>query len=327
VASISGFGEQKRHAVASSIMLAVITFMKILLLTLLPTLITVDNFGQIIPAETGDIKVEITSFSFKITKDYDLTKRTMKTGLAKYYFDSKVNLIEEVHFGKYNNNNLKLLDRVEQYYYATSGQLTQSKTWDTDYDKNISQTYYTNYKYDNENRLVDETTYDNKDSVFMRFTFEYSDKKSITRVKSQTTIREYDNDKRIISKTQLLGNEKKINWTASYSYVNNCVIEDFHSYWEDKRKDYSKKKTECYTNDKLVEIVEYYVDTDRLNEKTNLIYGQEGILEKIEKRRYSTAYEKYELEGFIKIQFSGQRVLDIEAKKKLNKELIDLLLR
>src|SRR5687767_2157429 len=118
--------------------------MKILLTLLLTILIETSICGQTIPTESGDVKVEVSSFYFKRTKDDELTRKTIKTGLARFFFDTEGNLIEEVHYGKHHNNSLRLLDRVEQYYYSPSGQLTKSKQWNTDYHRNIHYSYYTN---------------------------------------------------------------------------------------------------------------------------------------------------------------------------------------
>jgi hypothetical protein len=299
--------------------------MKILLTLLLATLIQTNSCGQIVPVEKGDIKVEVSTFNFKRTKNDELTRKTIKTGLGRYFFDTKGNLSEEVHYGKHHNNSLKLLDRVEQYYYS-NGQLTQSKQWDTDYEKNILYSYYTNYTYDSAGRIVDEVTYTDRDSVFMHITFEYPSGKSITRFgKSQTTIREYDKDKKLVSKKQLWDNDTKTNWIIRYSYKENCVIEDFGSYYDDSVRDYSKKKTACYENSRLVEIIEYYVDKDRLNEKKTFVYGPNGFLDKIEIRRYSSTYQKYEFESFIQIKIQSQDHSE-GTIEKVNKKIIELVI-
>lgn len=299
--------------------------MKIYLTFLLTILIETGIWGQIIPTENGAVKVEVSTFFFKRTKDYELTRKTIKTDLAKYFFDTKGNLIEEVHYGKHHNNSLKLLDRVEQYYYSPSGQLTKNKQWDTDYHKNIHYSYYTNYMHDNEGRLVDVVTYTDKDSVFMHTTIEYISDKSITRIgKSQTIIREYDKDKKIISKKQLWDNDTKTNWIIRYSCNEDCIIEDFDSYYDDSVRDYSKRKINCYENNRLVEITEYYVDKDGTNEKKTFVYGQRGFLEKIEIRRYSSVYKKYELESFIQIKIDSQDFPG-ETIEKVNNKIIDLV--
>jgi hypothetical protein len=87
--------------------------MKILLTFLLTILIATNIWGQIIPTQNGDIKCEVSTFYFKRTKDDELTRKTIKTGLARYFFDTKGNLVEEVYYGKQHNYSLKLLDRVE----------------------------------------------------------------------------------------------------------------------------------------------------------------------------------------------------------------------
>ena len=303
--------------------------MKILLLFICSTiLIPLDNFGQAIPAEIGNIKVEVITFYFKRNKHFELTKKTRKNGLSRYYFDSNLNLIEEIHYGKHHNNNLKLLDRVEQYFYSSTGQLTQSREWETDYDKTISPSYYTEYSYDINNRLTNQTTYDEKDSVFMTIQIEYMENKSITRIgKSQTIIREYDSTDRIITKKQLWDNDTKTNWIINYSYDGNCITENFDSYYDDSVRDYSKKKIDYYANDRLFERIEYYVDKDGLNEKTTFIYRQNGLLKKIEMRSHSSIDKEFQLVGFIQIKVSGQNSFDVKTAKIINEQLIDLVIR
>jgi hypothetical protein len=284
-------------------------------------------FGQNIPKLKSDITISIIENSYLRDKNHNLTKKISnkkKNPRIIYYFSSTGQLEYLKTFGKHHNMNLKLIGNIRSYIYDNSNKLSIINIWETDYEKNISYSYYTVLKYDLRGNKLKETTFETKnDSVFVSKEYWYDPNNNYQGLFFTSTYfyeREYDSLNRTIKFRQIHDSMKR--WEWNYSYDDSTRIGLFKTYYNDG-KDYTKKEICKYVESNLVEVEEYYTSQDGLAEKRKYFYNPNGLISKIE---YYSAYTKekiYQKEHYSECKFKSKiRRLNKATIQKINSELI-----
>lgn len=261
-------------------------------------------------------KIEKKISSVKVEKDYFY--RNDKRGLEEIYFDDQGNILEKLRFGsQHRRKKLNQIIAIYQYLY-NEGKLTLSKDYLLLGQEKEYREYYTKYKYDNEDMLLNETSYTaENDSLFM--TINYINKQNVSETHfSESTYlqRKYDSQKNLIEFNQIFENSDKIRWQNKYEYSDNCRTEDHQTYYEDGNNTSTKSIT-CYDSKKRIishESKTYF-------ERSEFFYASNGIVSKIIRTRLDN--NKYVDVEVVKFISHNTNILSDEAINLINKNLLE----
>jgi hypothetical protein len=297
-------------------------------LKILSTILTIILFtsavGQGLPKREGCISIKKVNYYFLRNKEYELTKKTSNKANRPYlllYLDTLGNVIEKVGYGKHHNTDLRLLDFVEQNKFE-NGRLKKTIKYNTDYNKNISADYKTEYFYNKSNQLIQEKElYYKNDSLFMQFDYEYDSTGNRTKTIFNPTYyyqRFFDKQAKITSLQQVYDN--KLRWKRTYTYTDTTRIGIFKTYYNDG-KDYIKQEIRKFQDGKVIEVEEKYISQDGLSSKTVLHYDKSGLIIRIDRlEAYSNAVT-YQLKSYVDIATNVCISLTPELIVKINETI------
>lgn len=267
--------------------------------------------------KTYSQKIEKKVGEFRITKESFILKK--KKGKSDYYFDKSGRILEKIQFGKHHFNKLNLIGEVEQFSYSEN-KLLYSKKYISDCLNCSYYLYYSKFKYNDANKLINETIYRREsDSIFMSFNYVY--KPNVTEIHSNSSTyieNKYDDENRIIEQSQIFVDTKKVRWKKEFVYAIDTQVNKFQTYYGD-----GNEKTE-------MEIIKYdsqkrIISKEIIREKSKILldyrYARNGIIEKIfESESYNDKYElKYETNFKIK---KREKYLDKLTADKINSQLL-----
>lgn len=283
------------------------------------------SFGQSLSKKVGEIEVQLIRHYFKRNSDYELTKRKSNRRnrpFAKMYFDSSGVLLKKIGFGKHHNTDLRLTDKIDVYHYSNN-RLTESITYESDYEKNVYPYWKSKFIYNDKGQLIDDSRYYYKtDSLTHKTTFKYdSNSNKIKSIFNQTYYyqREFNSINKITSLKQIYDN--KLRWDWIYTYYDNKRIGIFQTYYNNG-KDYSKKEILTFnTKGLLIESEEKHITKSGLDQKTKLFYNDNGIVIKIEQYESHGFEEGYELVSYIKIKTKSKVKIDFRIAKNINEQI------
>lgn len=283
-------------------------------------------FGQNLTDKVGEIEVELISQSFKRNSDYELTKRkTNKRNrpFAKMYFQSNGNLLKSINYGKHHNTDLRLLNEVSVFKFDENGNKIREDIWGTDYEKNLSHKYYRIFNFNDNKKLTSEKLYDKTtDTLLTKTDYWYNKEGEYQGVKFDSTYyykREYNEDKRLISLSQIYNG--KLRWDWKYNYFENKRIGVLQTYYNDG-KDYSKKEIRTYDKEnRLIEIKNLEIAKDGLEEKTKIKYDKNGIIKRIEEYESYNREDGFELVSYLTIKIKSKVVIDNLLSERINEQI------
>ena len=269
-------------------------------------------YSQKIERKIGDFKIKEESFTIENKK---------KIRKSVFYFDSAGKIIEKIKYGRHHFNKLTLVGEIEQFRYSND-KLELSTRYisycrDCDYVQ-----YYTIYKYNFENKLINEKTFRKEnDSLFM--TIEYVYKPNVKEIHFNSSIyneNKYDDEDRIIEQNQKFEETEKIRWKKDFTYSKYNRVSKFQAYYGDENKS------------SQIEIVTYDSDNKTISKETirekskNILYyfyNRNGIIDKIEE------YENY-IDNEYELKYITNFKIIKKNKKndkividKINQKLID----
>lgn len=286
-------------------------------------IITSFSFGQKLTEKIGEIEVQLICHYFKTDLYGKPTKK--KTNRknrphTKMYFDSNGILLKKIGFGKHYNADLRLIDYIEVYKYDNK-KLTQSIEYESDYQKHIYPYWRTEFIYDEEGQLIDESIfYYQTDSLFHKTTYEYDLNSNRTKSILNPTYyyqRDFDSTNRITSCKQIY--DSKLRWEWNYTYSDNQRIGIFQTHYNDG-KDYSKKEIQTFNeNGLLIETEEKYISKSGLEEKVNIFYDKNGIISKIE--QYKTYGSEYVFISYTDVKIKSKLELNPYIVEKINEQI------
>ena len=262
-------------------------------------------------------KIEKKIGKFKIRKETFILEK--KKGKSDYYFDKSGVILEKIHFGKHHSNKLNLIGEVEQFSY-TDNKLLYSRKYVSDCLNCSYYLYYSKFKYNNDNKIVNEDIYRNEsDSIFMSFNYVY--KPNLTEIHSNSSTyieNKYDDENRIIEQSQIFEDNKKVRWKKEFVYAIDIQVNKFQTYYGD-----GNENTE-------IEIIKYdsqkrIISKEIIREKNKTLfdyrYAQNGIIEKIfESESYNDKYELKYVTNF-KVK-KREKYLDKLTVDKINSQLL-----
>lgn len=291
--------------------------------SILFALLSLNLFGQNLTDKVGEIEVELIQHYFLKKSDLTKKKSSQKNRpFLKLYFDANGNLLKTISFGKQHNTDLGLTDKIKLFNYE-NGKLTEKIEYESDYQNRIYPYWKSKYIYNEKEELIDESTYYfENDSLHFKTTFEYD--KNSNRIKSifNPTYyyqRDFDSFDRIISLKQIYNG--KIRWEWKYAYSENKRFGMFQTYYNDG-KEYAKEETQTYDDRGfLIKRVEKYIMQTGLNQKENIYYDKNGIIERIEYFESLNNQKKYSLISHIEVKIKSKVIINHETALKINNEI------
>jgi len=281
---------------------------------------TIISYSQVSTKKVGDIEVRIIEQNYLHNSHFKITKR--KTNKSKrpkeiLYFNDSGDLLKKLYFGKHHNPSLKMLDRIELFFYHNEI-LNESIEYENGYDNIIRPEWKSKYSYNKLNQLITESTYYyDTDSLFFKTQYEYDNNLNETKSKFDNTsyVSNYDSLNRKISLNQL--SQNKLRWEWNFTYSDSTRTGIFQTHYNDG-KDYSKKETNIYIHDKLITSEEKYVSKDGIDKMIKLYYYSSGIIRRIEYYESYRDDEKYSLCSYKNIKVNTDFEIDQTVADKIN---------
>lgn len=263
--------------------------------------------------EVGDIKVALRIYSI------DENQKKKNIGKSKYFFDSSGNIQEIISYGRHHNNNLRLIGSIIHFIY--DDEILKEKIKYQSYCKRCKfNKQYERFTYDNKNRLINEKSFNENDSIYNETNYVYKkNTKETYHLNGSTYLQEkYDSKNRIIELNQIFKNSKKIRWQYLYTYKENCKIKKFQTYYGDG-KDYSEREVSCYDlKNRLISEEEF----SSYKTKITISYSKKGFVKEIKEYACFDKTDNYELQSIIKFKITSKKI-DSSILEKINSKLIN----
>jgi len=313
--------------------------MKKLILLLLISIICKPLLSQKLPIVSGYISIEVKQQDIVRNDLFPWIKRTYnKANRAhtKLYFDTNGILIFKETFGKYHNMDLRLLDKVYQYYYNSNGNQIRIDEWETnEWGPDIGLLIFKNYSlfvYDSlTNNLIEERNFNAKtDTLYYYRKYKNGSNQNQHVVCSDSTSwtkYEHDNTGKIIRESLI--SQGKLIYEKIYSYNVHQSFEFFKRYSPDSTY---TLETKTYKDDNIIQIEkdpintkDNSIDPDKFSYKTIICYDKSGLISKVEYyEKYPTLFgntPNFTKVGCIHFKRKGSRTIGLKMIQKINDEL------
>ncbi|TJY31583.1 hypothetical protein [Pontimicrobium aquaticum] len=285
-------------------------------------------FGQKPTEKVGEIEVKLIGHNFKRNSDYELTKKKTNRKNRPYlrmYFNSNGTLLKSIGFGKHHNTDLRLIDRINIYKYDRNGLKSKIDIWETDYDKDLSFTYYKIFDLDStQTNILSEKMYEvESDTIYTQTDYWYNEKSEYQGIIFDSTYyykRKYNEKKQLINLQQIY--DGKLRWEWNYSYYDSKRIGIFQTFYNDG-KDYSKKEIKTYDKlGRLIEIEELQITKNGMKEKTKIYYGKNGVIDRIEEYDSYNREDGYEFVSYQEVKVKSKVIVDSQIAERINEQII-----
>lgn len=295
---------------------------------LISIFLSLNLFGQKPTEKVGEIEVKLIGHNFKRNSDYELTKKKTNRKNRPYlrmYFNSNGTLLKSIGFGKHHNTDLRLIDRINIYKYDRNGLKSKIDIWETDYDKNLSFTYYKIFDLDStQTNILSEKMYEvESDTIYTQTDYWYNEKSEYQGIIFDSTYyykRKYNEKKQLINLQQIY--DGKLRWEWNYSYSDSKRIGIFQTFYNDG-KDYSKKEIKTYDKlGRLIEIEELQITKNGMEENTKIYYGKNGVIDRIEEYDSYNREDGYEFVSYQEVKVKSKVIVDSQIAERINEQII-----
>lgn len=293
-------------------------------LIIITIFLSLNLFGQKLTKKVGEIEIQLINHYYKHNSDSELTKRITNRKNRPYlkmYFDTTGTLLKMLRYGKIHNTDLRLLDKIKIYQYDTNGIKSKVDVWETDYEKNLSHSYYEVFSLDStKSKVISKKMYKNgSDSIFGQTDFWYNKKGQFQGIIFSPTYyykREYNQKNQLISIQQIY--DGKLRWDWNYTYSDNKREGIFQTYYKDGNN-HSKK--EIQTHNSQGYIIETEKFDDGFGEKFKIYYDNNGVINKIEYYQSFRREEGYVLFSYYDIKVKTKIKIVSQVAERINAQI------